>query len=88
MTDIKRVTIVWLVLVVITLIAALIGNSEQTGIWIVLGSVILLALKGQLVVDHFMGMREVIKQWRLIMSAYCIVIGAFIFLAYCLSVML
>ncbi|KZY30918.1 MULTISPECIES: cytochrome C oxidase subunit IV family protein [unclassified Oleiphilus] len=88
MNDIKRVTLVWGVLTLITILASLIGSSEQTGAWIVLGSILMLILKGQLVVDHFMGMREVIKQWRLIMSAYCIVIGAFVFLAYCLSIFL
>ena len=72
MSDVKRTTLVWLVLIVITVLAAMIGNAEQTGVWVALGSVLLLIIKGQLVVDHFMGMREVIPQWRLLMSAYCL----------------
>lgn len=43
---------------------------------------LLTLLKGQLVVDYFMGLRHVRLLWRVVMSTYLVTVGALIGLAY------
>ena len=90
MTSVKQATTIWLILMVATAIAALLGSMDlsgagQTGLWITLASIVILVIKGQLIVDYFMDLKHVQPIWRLLLSAYCLVIGGFVFLAYCLS---
>jgi len=94
MNDVRRATMIWLFLMVLTLIAAVLGGVGMTdqaskpsdiGLWITLGSLIILIIKGQLVVDFFMGLKVVNPLWRLLLSAYCVVISAFVLLAYVLG---
>lgn len=86
MTETQKATWVWISLILATIIGAIISTFEQTGVWVVFLTVTILIIKGQLIVDHFMALKHVAKHWRMLMSAYCIVIGAFIFSAYCLSI--
>lgn len=79
---IHRATLVWLVLVVATLAAALMSVFFDSGLVLLFVSVALLIFKGQMIVDHFMELRGVSKHWYRLMSAYCIVIGVFVVLAY------
>lgn len=85
-SEVKRVTWIWLFLVIATLFAAAIGSAGHTGM---LGAVVtigILIAKGQLIVDYFMELRHVAWRWRLLMSAYCVVIGGLVLLAYWLSI--
>ena len=83
--QINKATFVWVALMFATALGALLGSLETTGAAVVLLSIVVLCIKGQLIVDHFMGLKTVARHWRLLMSAYCIVIGVFVFLAYWLS---
>ena len=67
------------------MIASLIGEMSYTGMWVTSCSVAILVIKGQLIVDHFMALKEVNHLWRLLLSAYCLVIGLLVLLAYYLG---
>ena len=75
-------TWVWLVLLALTLAAWGVGQLKLGGLAIV--SVILLStlVKGQMVVDFFMGLIQVRPFWRILLFAdLCVVLGL-IWLAY------
>jgi cytochrome c oxidase subunit IV len=72
-------------LVVATLLAAIIGSAGHTGLMGAVVTLMLLIMKGQLVVDHFMELRHVDWHWRLLLSAYAVVIGGLVLVAYWLS---
>ncbi len=84
-SQIRKVTWVWVILVVATLLAAIIGSAGHTGLMGAVVTLMLLIVKGQLVVDHFMELRHVDWHWRLLLSAYAVVIGGLVLVAYWLS---
>jgi len=90
-SKVKQATIIWFVLTLLTLLAAFLGSvdlareqqtSSYVGLWITLASLVILISKGQLIVDFFMDLKSVNPLWRLLFSAYCVVIAFFILLAY------
>jgi len=91
MSKVKQATIIWFGLILLTLLAAFLGSvdlaieqqaSSNVGLWITLGSLVILIFKGQLIVDIFMDLKSVNPLWRLLFWAYCVVIAFFILLAY------
>jgi len=82
LNPIQRATMVWLALVAATILAALMSIFFESGLILLFLSVAILIFKGQMIVDHFMELRHVSKHWHRLMSAYCIVIGFFVVLAY------
>ena len=85
MNNVKQATVIWLALILLTVLAAFLGsfdlggeqqNSSHAGLWVTLGSLAILIFKGQLIVDFFMGLKPVNPLWRLLLSAYCVVISA------------
>lgn len=82
MSSTAQATGVWLILITLSIIAAWIGEFGNVNAEIVTFIVVALVIKGQLVVDQFMGLKHVSWLWRGIMSAFCIVIGAIIFTTY------
>lgn len=79
-------TVIWLALLGLTLLTFGIGRFELDGT-MVMGVVLLATLvKGQLVVDHFMGLRRAQLFWRLVMFFYLAVVGSLIAVAYLLGV--
>jgi cytochrome c oxidase subunit IV len=77
---------VWLALVVLTLLTFDIGRLGLGGTT-VMGFVLLATfVKGQLVVDYFMGLRRARLFWRLVMFFYLAVVGSLIAVAYLLGV--
>jgi len=75
-------TIIWLFLIALSGIAAWIGEFGASTPHIVGFVILSLIVKGQLVVDYFMGLKQVSWLWRGIMSAFCVVIGAIMFITY------
>lgn len=83
--DIRTATRVWLLLVAITLMTLLVGESGWSGL-VATGMVLAGAyVKGQLVVDQFMGLRRVRLPWRLAMYGWLLLICLLIALAYLLG---
>tara|TARA_R110001592_G_scaffold152075_3_gene379318 strand:+ start:6822 stop:7106 length:285 start_codon:yes stop_codon:yes gene_type:complete len=82
LNPVQRATMVWLALMAATTVAALMSIFFESGLVLLLVSVSILIFKGQLIVDHFMELRHVSKHWYRLMSAYCVVIGLFVVIAY------
>ncbi len=81
----KKLTIIWIILVVLTLITATIGVLELSGLYIVGFVLLTIIIKGQLIIDHFMGLRRVRGFWRLAMLGFVFVIPGIIYTGYILS---
>ncbi len=73
----------WIALITLTLVAVMVGESQQhissamLVVILVLGSI-----KSQLLVDHFMGLYKVGGPWRLALSLYSIVLFTIISIIY------
>ncbi len=75
-------TRIWLVLVALTVLTWAVGESHLGGPVIVTVVLATAFVKGQLVVEAFMGLRQVRALWRIIMFAYLLLVCALIGLGY------
>ena len=78
----KQLTLIWLILLLLSSIAAWIGEFGASNTGIVAFVIVALIIKGQLIIDHFMGLKQSPLLWRGIMSAFCIVISLIMFITY------
>ena len=81
MQDIK-LTMVWLILISLTLamfILSQYGLEQQLLITMML---VAAWFKGQLIIDHFMGLRYVAVKWRLFISLWLVTVLSIIFSVY------
>ncbi|VAX14190.1 hypothetical protein MNBD_GAMMA24-2674 [hydrothermal vent metagenome] len=79
-------TWVWLLLMALTLMILAVAETGMSGGYIVSLLIISMLVKTQIVADYFMGLKRVRLRWRLIVSAYLLVVMSMIGLAYQLSV--
>ncbi|MCW8929834.1 MAG: cytochrome C oxidase subunit IV family protein [Gammaproteobacteria bacterium] len=84
-TSSTKLTIIWIILILLTLSTAFVGYLELSGLSIVGFVILTITLKGQLIIDHFMGMRYVRGFWRHAMLGFVIVIPVIIWTGYYLS---
>ena len=82
LNEVQKATIVWLVLMLATIVAALTSTFFSSSIIVLFVSVVILIVKGQMIVDYSMALKHVAKHWRRLMSAYCLVISIFVVIAY------
>lgn len=75
-------TIIWLVLVALTLVTFSIGEAGMTGKLAMLGLLCIALVKGQLVANYFMGLRDAAWGWRAIILGYFLLVGGLIAVAY------
>ena len=80
-----KLTIIWVILISLTLSTAYIGYLELSGIYIVGFLLLTVTVKGQLIVDHYIGLKNVRGFWRLAMLGFMYVIPGIIFTGYYLS---
>ena len=73
---------VWLTLVVLTLLTYAVGVSGLGGAVVVAGILLSVAVKGQLVVDVFMGLKGVRSPWRWIVTAWLFIVLVLIGVAF------
>ncbi len=78
-------TWVWLILMTLTLMILAVAETGLGGSRIVALLIISMFVKTQIVADYFMGLKNVRWRWRLVVSAYLLVVMAMIGLAYQLS---
>ena len=71
----------WVVLLGLTTITFELG-SRPSGQALMVVVLALTLVKGQLVVNYFMGLRRMRPMWRLVMAAYLAAVGGVIALAY------
>ena len=74
-------TIAWIMLIGLSLITYRLG-AVPPGRTLMLVVLMLALLKGQLVVNYYMGLRRVRVFWRIVMAGYLLIIGGSIALAY------
>lgn len=79
--SLKPCTGTWLSLLALAAISFQLAY-DKPGRLLMLLVLVLTLLKGQLVVDYFMGLRHARRVWRVTMSAYLIVVGTLIGVAY------
>lgn len=84
-TSSTKLGVIWLILVALTLSTAYAGYMQLSGLVIVAFLLLTVTIKGQLIIDHYMGLKNVRGFWRLAMLAFVYVIPAIIFTGYYLS---
>ncbi|HEU4708572.1 MAG TPA: cytochrome C oxidase subunit IV family protein [Methylophilaceae bacterium] len=78
-------TMIWLLLVALTLTTFSIGQSGPAGSGAMLAVLLIALVKGQMVANYFMGLRRVHTGWRILILAYFLIVGGLIALAYQLA---
>ena len=84
-TSSKKLTIIWVILIALTLSTAYIGYLELSGLYIVAFILLTVTVKGQLIIDHYIGLKNVRGFWRLAMLGFVYVIPGIILTGYYLS---
>lgn len=77
--------LVYLVMVILTSVTYAMGRMDMAGIGVVLMALFIALFKGQLVIDHFMGLRRVRWFWRTILYGYLAVLGTLLATAFILA---
>jgi cytochrome c oxidase subunit 4 len=81
---IRPCTRVWLLLLTLTFATYAAAQLGLQGKGLILGVLTLAIIKGQLVTDYFMGLRQVSGFWRPVLSAYLLIVGGLIAAAFLL----
>lgn len=85
MSQIRPCTYVWLILISLTIFAFVVGELELGGITIVIIILVSTFIKGQMIVDYFMGLHQVRWKWRLIIYTWLLLVTGMIGFAYSLG---
>jgi hypothetical protein len=80
--QIKHIDILWLVLVGLTLFSAYIAEQATPSMMSVIIMALVLAIKGRIIVDHFMELKKAHIVLRGLMRAYFYVIPSLIIIVY------
>lgn len=86
MTHKQTVTALWLLLVALTLGGALLGETAEPGYLLLTVVVITMAIKGRVVIDHFMELKNAHPLIRRLMQAYFYVLPLATIASYVLSI--
>ncbi len=78
----RRADPAWLLLVLLTLAGAWVGEARQTGFWVVAGVAAVTALKGRLVIDVFMEMGDAPPILRRLVRGFGLLVPALILITY------
>ena len=81
-TSIKMINALWIALVCLTLFSAYMAESARPGLSSTAIMALVLAIKGRIIVDHFMELKEAHRLIRGAMRLYFYVIPALIMLVY------
>ena len=79
---IKKVEIVWIILIFFTIFAYLLGKLELINTLLVGVLLVTTFIKGQLVIDYFMGLKNVSYKYRFIPTLWLVLILSLIAVAY------
>ena len=85
MTHIKLINTLWLLLLLLTLFSVYMAEQETPGLNSIIIMAIVLAIKGRIIVDYFMELKEAHIVVRTLMRVYFYVIPALIILVYLFS---
>ena len=77
----RSLDFLWLLLMGITLVTTAVAENAAPGLWMTVVVAVVVAIKGRLVVDHFMELRTAKAPIRHLMNAYFYVFPTLIVLA-------
>jgi cytochrome c oxidase subunit IV len=83
-TGLRPCTLIWLLLLALSVATYAAAQLGLEGKGLILGVLALAIIKGQLVADHFMGLRRVGSFWRPLLGGYLFVVGTLIATAFLL----
>ncbi len=78
----KKIDVLWLFLIVLTLLSAYMAERSSSGFSSIAIMAAVLAIKGRIIVDHFMELRNAHKILRALMRVYFYVIPFLIIMVY------
>jgi len=78
----KRCTQIWIALIFLTILTLFIGETGLQGKAIILTLLGVTFLKAQMIVDYFMGLRNVRWFWRIIMFSWLFLVLGLISVAF------
>lgn len=81
-SHIKFIDSLWMILIVLTLFSAYMAERATPGLDSVIIMALVLAIKGRIIVDHFMELKNAHVVLRTLMRAYFYLIPALIILVY------
>ncbi|MEE9491854.1 MAG: cytochrome C oxidase subunit IV family protein [Gammaproteobacteria bacterium] len=81
-TETKRIDVLWLVLIALTLFSAFMAERATPSFMTVAIMATVLAIKGRIIVDHFMELKHAHIVLRTLMRLYFYVIPMFIIIVY------
>ena len=82
MSHIKLINNLWLLLMLLTLLSAYMAETATPGLNSIIIMAIVLAIKGRIIVDYFMELKDAHLLVRTLMRVYYYVIPALIILVY------
>jgi cytochrome c oxidase subunit IV len=82
MTHIKLINYLWVFLIALTLFSAYMAEQANPGLNSIVIMAVVLAIKGRIIVDHFMELKRSHKVLRTLMQVYFYVIPALILVVY------
>ena len=82
MTPERRLGLVWILLIGLTLGGAALGESAEPGFWVTATVAAIMMLKGRLVIDHFMELTNASPSIRRMVRLYAVAIPGLLILAY------
>ncbi len=82
MTHTKTINYLWILLIALTLFSAYMAERGSPGFYSVAIMTVVLAVKGRIIVDHFMELKEAHIVLRMLMRVYFYVIPALIIIVY------
>ncbi len=82
MTQQQTATLLWLLLVTLTLGGSLLGETAEPGHTLMLFVVLTMAFKGRVVIDHFMELKTANRTLRRLMHAYFYILPLVTMLSY------
>jgi len=77
-TSVNQATLVYLILVVLTLLAWLVTKTNISGVHVSMVILLVSLLKGHLVADYFMGLNRVNSFWRWAIVVWLLIPGVLI----------
>jgi cbb3-type cytochrome oxidase subunit 3 len=83
--QVRPYTYVWLILILLTVFAFVVGKHEIGNITIVSLLLFSTLIKGQMVIDFFMGLHKVRWFWKIIMYSWLLLVMGLISFAYWLG---
>ena len=72
--SISKLTFIWAILILLTISTAIIGYFKLSGFYIVGFILLTVFIKGTLIIDYYMGLRNVRGFWRITMLGFVSVI--------------